>query len=577
MLVDGRDVTMEVFGHPMWAAEHFSLGEIERIEVVRGPGSALYGANAFQGVIQVFTRPPDQGPRLTMDVIGGEHGLSKIHIRGREHLGPVAVSVSASMEHEDLWTGRDIDGRVGFRGRLSARWEPTSESHLLLDAEIVDGNGLYHAVSDDIMRSGTSSYVLGKYRWDQLQFQASFDRKEFDVDFGLRFYYPDLGLEIAEMPSAVARVDRLAVGGQHTLELPFHNLVTYGIEYIWNHYESGMFLDPEHNEHRLGLYLQDEFDLAELLDSLTGDRPSGLILTTGLRIDYNSMTRGELSPRAALVYAPWQDHSFRLGYAHAFQKPTFWEHSLRLHLDDIANLGIDRLETGNPNLENETIDSLDLGYLGDFLDGRLRLQVDLAVSFFRNTIYFSMDPDKMTYLEVGPLRIPLLTGEGISHENSDVGRTGYNAEVQLHYRPSDYARVFFSTAYRKVYYDTTGKSRRDEPTWRMNAGGDLGRELGPRLSIRAFYTDSRWSSVNDPAGLLAPSLVVEIPAILLLNARFAWTWKKGNLRLSAGAAVFNLLGSRHREFAGLSYPTGKDFGGERLDRQVILFIRGELP
>ena len=63
LMVDGRDMTAEFLGVPLWSALPVSLDEVERIEVIRGPGSSLYGANAYAGVVHVITTPTGSGPR----------------------------------------------------------------------------------------------------------------------------------------------------------------------------------------------------------------------------------------------------------------------------------------------------------------------------------------------------------------------------------------------------------------------------------------------------------------------------------------------------------------------------------
>jgi outer membrane cobalamin receptor len=87
LLVDGRDLTMELFGFPSWVVQHFSLDDIERIEVIRGPGSALYGSNAFAGVVNVILRAPGKGPRAMASVRGGEHGRTEVSCRVSENFG----------------------------------------------------------------------------------------------------------------------------------------------------------------------------------------------------------------------------------------------------------------------------------------------------------------------------------------------------------------------------------------------------------------------------------------------------------------------------------------------------------
>jgi outer membrane cobalamin receptor len=87
LLVDGRDLTVEFFGFPMWAVQHFSLDDVKRIEVIRGPGSALYGPNAYAGVVQVFTYEPGEGPEASASVRGGEHGMTEVNGRWTREFG----------------------------------------------------------------------------------------------------------------------------------------------------------------------------------------------------------------------------------------------------------------------------------------------------------------------------------------------------------------------------------------------------------------------------------------------------------------------------------------------------------
>ena len=112
LVIDGRDATMEFFGFPIWAAYPLSMDEVERIEVIRGPGSALYGANAFAGVVHVITRDPGAGPLASASVRGGEHGQAELTFRGSGTVGPVALSAGVNLTWENQWTGRITDRDV---------------------------------------------------------------------------------------------------------------------------------------------------------------------------------------------------------------------------------------------------------------------------------------------------------------------------------------------------------------------------------------------------------------------------------------------------------------------------------
>ncbi|MFC1655206.1 TonB-dependent receptor, partial [Myxococcota bacterium] len=94
LLVDGRDLTAEFLGAPLWSILPCSMDDIERVEVIRGPGSSLYGANAYAGVVNVTTIPAGGGRRAQASVRGGERGVQEVSVRATESFGPLAVGIN---------------------------------------------------------------------------------------------------------------------------------------------------------------------------------------------------------------------------------------------------------------------------------------------------------------------------------------------------------------------------------------------------------------------------------------------------------------------------------------------------
>ncbi len=580
LLVDGRDVTMEVLGLPIWTFQHFSMDDVERIEVVRGPGSAMYGANAFAGVVNVITRAPGEGPALSASVRGGEFGFMELDCRGTRRFGPAAVAVSARFLRHDLFTGRDVRAFELGSVRATGKADLAKDLSLLLDGGFFRTRGQFRIdVGEGELLDGYNLFVMSRLEYRDFSVQAAYDRFEFDGDFGLGLYLPDLGQVLAEVPRTRAIPNKASLIAQHNLQV-LHNQVTYGAEYVFNHYYANIFWnsdrgrpDTDHYEHRVGLFANDELDLSALLDALAEVDIPPLYLTVGLRFDYNSRAEWELSPRAAIVWIPVPDHSLRLGYAHAFLKPTFFESSLDVRLDDVNNLGVDHMDLSNPNLHNETIDSLDLGYSAGFLDGRLRLRLSLAYNWYRDTIGFRVDWSQMHYLPGG---IPDLDGPGFGYVNDPDGENGHNVELEVILKPTERSRLFFQAGYRQVFDAATGRFNREEPVWQLAMGADLSGESGWTASLRAFFTDSFESGFRGPEGVLMDEVIVKLPASWFLNARVAWTLMRKPVRLKAGVEAFNLLNFRYRQYGGLEIPNRYDFWGETLGRRITLFVHGEL-
>jgi iron complex outermembrane receptor protein len=574
LLIDGRDATVEFLGQPLWAVQHFSMDDVERIEIIRGPGSALYGANAFTGVVQVITRKPGSGKGATFSVRSGEHGKEELSARGSARLGPVGLSVSAGVDREDRWTGRDLAARDVLHGRLDAEIQLAENTRLSLETGAFTGTGgFYFDLGEISLKDGYSAYGRVTFNREDLQVGVLYDHLQSGMDFDVKLYYQ--GLNLAEIPFANVETNKLAFHALHSLDF-FFNLLTYGAEYVYNFHDIDALYEPQSYEHRAGVFFQDEVQLDALLKEVWDVDAPPLILTAGLRFDWNSQTDWELSPRAAVVGTPVENHSFRVGYAHAFLRPTYLESSLDIRLNDVSNLGFDRLTLANPDLENQTIDSLEIGYQGDFLDNRLQIRCDFAYNFYRKAILFLYDPTQMPMKETGGVQVPDIGGPGLEYDNEPDGYDGHDVDLQVTLRPAERSRVFFIAGYRQVFHSRTGRFSGGDPVWHLIAGADLSGRAGWTASARAYYTDPYDVKLNNPESMLAPNTTVRLPARWFLSARLAFQLASEPLDLTAGVEAFNLLNMRFREHGGLVMPDGPDFGAERLGRRVIVFLRGEI-
>ncbi|MBK7759787.1 MAG: TonB-dependent receptor plug domain-containing protein [Deltaproteobacteria bacterium] len=109
VLVDGRTVYMDFIGSTLWSALPLTLEDIERIEIIRGPGSAIYGANAFGGVINIITRAPgDVSQQNQVSVAGGSAGLARgsVNLAGRDDR--LAWKTTAGVQQLGRWS-QDAD------------------------------------------------------------------------------------------------------------------------------------------------------------------------------------------------------------------------------------------------------------------------------------------------------------------------------------------------------------------------------------------------------------------------------------------------------------------------------------
>lgn len=325
------------------------LEDVERIEVIRGPGSTLYGAGAFFGVVNVVSRAPGAGPPVRaggeLDSRGGGSAFAHGQTTGR--LGGLTLHASAydsdGEDFEDPYfadraergIARDADGedaqRVAARALLGpvtlqagyARRRkdmPTAPFETVFDpasSEATDG-----LVTHAIDRRGYVEAVFERAaRGAQWTARLAYDHQRYDglypYDFdGEAFVFTDRGAG-----------RWLTAEGRVALDLP-HNQVTVGVEAVAHDVRQGFDEDRDgvdefDDRHRFGsgsLYLLDRIAL--------GDR---LAITAGGRLDrFGPQEDTAISPRLAVVAAPYRGGATKLIVGRAFRAPSVYE----LHYND---------------------------------------------------------------------------------------------------------------------------------------------------------------------------------------------------------------------------------------------------
>jgi hypothetical protein len=243
-----------------------------------------------------------------------------------------------------------------------------------------------------------------------------------------------------------------------------------------------------------------------------------------------------------------------------------------------SELGLNELNVGEPDLRNRTIDSLEFGYSASFFQNRLILKLDLAYNWYRDSIYYETDPEKMNYTTVGPIRVPDITdpGPGFGFFNNPEGSDGHDVELQVIVRPSERSRIFAWAGYRQLLDNQTNKFVLGEPVWRFAAGADLKTRRGWMISLRAFYTGKHRRIIFNPEGILEPDIPVSMPGHWLVNAKVSVELTQKPFKLEAGLEGFDILGTRFTELGGLPLPNEPDYSAELLGRKIILFLHGEI-
>lgn len=538
--------------------DFFMLQSIKRIEIVRGPGSSLYGENAYWGVVNIVTLSGEdlQGGRV--ELYGGdlEHAAGTIVYGDRGEAGSLLVSARA------------------YNGQLPvAFWfdEPT-----------------------DSETSGTDVFVKGK----RGGFEASYYRHEDELDgFSTPGFIP--GSVFRSAPTIEQTVDIAALkynrawdargitfGGDLSYAQrdgsrcaachaapqnpAFSETIDHGSQLIGD-FRVGLQMIPSHDillgvearrvdtgDHTDELLSPDEttsdvvYDYAKVA-AYAQDQISFLAdrfrLTVGARFDgSNDLFDSEVSPRIAGVYTPNDKLVLRGGWSTAFRFPVFSE-----LYQDTAFLALDfgtfarplQVFEPNPELQPEEIRTFELG--GEYRFGpAVTAKLDLFYSELKDFIVIAFRPPAVP---VGPTR---MRSENHPGEASILG-----SELELRIRPGQRFNAIFNWAWQENereddHVDTSGQviELLYSPEHKLNLGAYFGPFGGFRGALEAQWRDRRigpefWSNVGGGGG----NQVLE--DYTLLNARLSWD---APLRLGRSAEALrlsvygkNLLDEEYRE------------------------------
>lgn len=308
--------------------------DIERVEVVLGPGSALYGPNSASGVMHILTKSPFGSEGTTVSVGGGERSVFMSSFRHAGSYNKIGYKFSFQYYQGNDWKTTDSaepDTISFFRQTEKGRIRKSDPflNKRDFDIEKIAGEGrLDFRLSDDltiILNGGfnqgsnieltgigaaqakdwTYSYIQGRLRYKDLFLQAFMNRSDAGDTYLLR------------TGDLIVDNSKLIVGQiQHSISLGDRQRFTYGFDALLTRPDTDNTIngrnekDDDINEY--GVYLQSETDIS-----------SKLKFVGAARIDnHNHIDDAVFSPRAALVFKPNLNHNFRATFNRAFSTPT---------------------------------------------------------------------------------------------------------------------------------------------------------------------------------------------------------------------------------------------------------------
>ena len=555
VMVDGRSIYLEGQGIVLWKLLPVTLPEIKRIEVLKGPASAVYGFNAFDGVINIITKSPEEMKGTTLQFGGGELGTLASAAIHADRVGKLGYRLSVGHDQNQQWQNRDA---LAFRAdKLNAliEYELPGDSRVVLSGGLIDANRF------DGPYVGT---VINNSRPLQAYASASYERPSFFIrawwtefeNTGLLTTVPSLA-NLSRVtgpdfrPVNDERNDVYNVDVQHAVRLWRSNSLTYGLNYRYIEVATN-FLSQLNKQNRLGVFLQDEWNIAPKLN-----------LVAGLRYDLHTEINPTVSPRVALLYNVAPDHTLRASFSVAYRPPTPLEtgqtsfnfFTLPPPLPSLPPIVL----VPSPNLKPEQILSHEIGYQGWFLKHRLRLRSDLFYNHISDLIF-------------GALTSPTTAMSVNVPGQADI----YGGEVGIEVLATHWLSGFANYSFQEIHQTITGEAARAGPRHKFNIGLRADWDNGLNGEI-AFHN---YGSVTYPLSPLFPAfgsfgVIPPDPRVgryNLLNFRAGYRFwqqkaaagyfREGEVAVSA----FNALNDKHRE-----HPIGEVIGSRVLGWVTLKF------
>ncbi len=517
VLIDGRTVYTPLFSGVFWDAQDVLLEDVDRIEVISGPGGTLWGVNAVNGVINIITRSAKTTKGGLVSAGGGNlETISAVRYGGgagpdgnyrvyAKYLDGNHTETANGTAKDDAWH-KDV---AGFR----ADWERAGDQLTL--------SGTAYKGSEGQPRPGTISisgvkFALGVIPISGLNLTTRWDRRLANGSTLTLQGYVDR-TERTVPPTFADRLNVADLQLLHSLRLARIHAVSWGAEYRYamdrvTNSQYIAFLPAHLNQTWAAVFAQDEIALRK-----------GLRLTIGARSERNDYTGGELLPNARLAWNVTPNQMLWTAASRTVRAPSRFDH-------DVFVPGKPPfLLTGGADVVSEVAKVYELGYRGQ----------PATSTTFSATAFHSLY-DHLRTQEVAPSRTSIFFGNGMQGRTTGIEMWASHQATRSWRLSAGFRGLSEHFELKAGSNDRAGlaaqEGRDPKRSWRFRSSLDLPYQGELDLTAR------RVSALATPA----------VPAYSAVDLRYGWKPRPG-MELSLEGS--NLLGKGHGEFTDVSTRT----------------------
>jgi iron complex outermembrane receptor protein len=538
VMIDGRTVYNALLSGTLWNDQLLMLEDVERIEVIRGPGGTMWGANAVSGVINIITKSTKNTQGGIASLSGGNFDPAKASVRYGGKLGETSTWRAwsqYSLQGQASFPGLNIglDKWPAVRGGLRFDWDATPRDSVLIEGEVEKNSAQVVSISDHgeaAKNDSKSSVAFLMGRWNhktdggEAAFQAYYNESRLDSGFfSAKVRTTDLDFHYSHQLTTRHRV--MAGGGMRA-----DSIATSG--------SPGFYFQPANRTYyTYNAFLQDEWEIV----------PDKLMATIGAKVEHYMLAGMTYQPTARLMWTPTSKVGVWASVSQAIRAPAHTDYASHIStpLGVLSGAQVVLRLNGSEQFRPEVLKSLETGTR--WMIGK-KWGVDVAVfrHWYNGLQIQEINLSELTITPIPGSVIPLVVVPAYAAN----GMNGVNqgGEISTHFdvRPGlqlagSYSSLFSQTYFRpgidpaKAY---SIPSYYPKHQWQVRADWEFGRNWTSEL---AFYR----------IGALAPHA---LPGYSRLDFRIARKLgKSAELSLSGQ----NLLRPRQQEFAGnLILPSG---------------------
>jgi iron complex outermembrane recepter protein len=540
VMVDGRSVYVSALSGVFWDQQLVPLSDIERIEIVRGPGATMWGSNAVNGVINIITRQSVDTQGLRINANAGTHDRTASVTYGDISGETLSYRVYASGRHSDNLfdpAGNQLDGASrSVQTGVRLDYAPNERDTFTLQGDAQWGEFTGYSIR---------TQPVPRISQDRNSFSgqnivARWTRRLQDMDIGVQAFVDnvnreELGVVVRQTTADIDSSLRWSPNETHEL------VFGLGARAVWDQ-TMGVpgqfdFTQSTDSNQWISGFVQDDIWLVR-------DR---LRLSIGTKLEYNTITGTEFQPSFRVLWRPIDDVTLWAAYSRATRLPARYERTVQYHAvippqtpENPSPFPIFSSSLGHPNLTGVSLDAFEFGLRVNLAQG---WALDIATYYNDYRHVIGVVPGTPTPIGFPPVALQL-----VSQIDNALTARSYGGEVSLRGNITDDWRVTAQYSYLNLRFDSANPAAQSltsagaSPEHQFSIRSQW--DVGDRIEVDALlrYVDG----LRDQA----------VPSYFDLGGRVSY---RVNDVLELGIVGRNLLDERRTEFGQRNFPVLQTF------------------